>query len=164
MTFSWTSYDLLMTLSWLAHDYLLPFSCLSHDFFMHFFYYFLMTFSWLSHGFIITFLPLGTKKYYATSKDKKNWTTSRDNKNHAISRDEKITQLLTLKKSLNLSGRKKIMLQRGCRLEIIMFRTCAKATFLKNFDVDDFLPWPLPKRQAMVMWPPCWRITDWLII
>ena len=23
-----------------------------------------------------------------------------------------------------------------------------------------FLPLPLPERQAMVMWPPCWKVTD----
>ena len=23
-----------------------------------------------------------------------------------------------------------------------------------------FLPWPLPERQVMVMWPPCWNVTN----
>ena len=27
--------------------------------------------------------------------------------------------------------------------------------------LTQFLPWPLPESQAMVLWPPCWRVTDW---
>ena len=27
-----------------------------------------------------------------------------------------------------------------------------------------FLPWPLPERQAMVLWPPYWRVTHSVMV
>ena len=36
--------------------------------------------------------------------------------------------------------------------------------FLCSVHVWTFLPWPLPERQAMVMWPPCWKVAHLLII
>ena len=47
----------------------------------------------------------------------------------------------------------------------IFFRLCHKnvpnsGTISVKIFQCFFLPWPLSERQVMVMWPPCWRVTD----